>query len=66
MTAAEPSLWIQTDYKYFRKQLHFNPNWFTPKKLVIGLPVDIFVSFLVIGLPVDIFVTFKLQIRSII
>ena len=46
--------------------MNINPNWFTPKKLVIGLPVDIFVSFLVIGLPGYIFVTFKLEIRSMI
>ena len=44
----------------------FNPIWFTLKKIVIGLPGYIFVTFLVIGLPGYIFVTFKLEIRSII
>ena len=36
----------------------FNPKWFTPKIIVIGLPVDKNVIYLVIGLPVDIFVIY--------
>ena len=46
-------------YEVLNYGLLINPNWFTLKKLVIGLPGYIFVTFLVIGLPGYIFVTFK-------